>query len=358
MSSCWLCSLTFLSFVSQIVCIQNGTQTTSAIRAFGSVCDRWIGRPEYTVPGGCRDSPGHSAHQRGPALENRLLDSISSSPEDVHSDVMLAPGRLTVSCGARPRAACGGPRRDRLHRLDFEPRAHCGGRADTGRPLAPDAPSWPRRCSPEPSHCRLVTRSGRWRRRHRAPSSPASPDGGSWRAGCWAPLECATPRWSRIWAHDRAAPGHIQEKASPWNGPWTSATAGRPLSKSAARWFITPSSISHWRSRHCGFAGRTVRGRARCWLAETECWPFSQTQTPAGALCSSTRPAELITLRAALSDSDVALADQPVIIWLDSRAVLQIDESNLGTDRIWGTSPPNCGGRVPHPRLWRPCMAV
>ena len=43
-----------------------------------------------------------------PSARNRLLDSISSSPEDVHSDVMLALGRLTVSCGARrPRAACG-----------------------------------------------------------------------------------------------------------------------------------------------------------------------------------------------------------------------------------------------------------
>ena len=102
-------------------------------------------------------------------------------------------------------------------------------------------------------------------------SSVTAPDGGSCRAGCWAPLECATPRWSRIWARDHAATGHIQEKASPWNGPWTSAAAGRPLRKSAARWFITPSSISHWRSRHCGSAGRTVRQRARCWLAETEC---------------------------------------------------------------------------------------
>ena len=87
------------------------------------------------------------------------MDSISSSPEDVHSDVMLAPGRLTVSCGARrPRAACGGPRRDLPHHLD--PRAARSCRRPSFRPLAPAAPSWPRRCSPEPSHCRLVTAPG------------------------------------------------------------------------------------------------------------------------------------------------------------------------------------------------------
>ena len=287
------------------------------------------------------DSPGHSAHQRGPALETgywtpslpaRRTCTATSCwlPVASPSHVELVDRELRAAAHAVTCCTASTPSRALIAEAEF-PTAGAR-RTVLATKMLSRALALP-----------VGDLSGRWCRRHRAPSSPASPDGGSCRAGCWAPLECATPRWSRIWARDHAAPGHIQEKASPWSCPWTSAAAGRPLRRSASRWFITPSSISHWRSRHCGFAWRTVRRRARCWLAETECWPFSQTQTPAGALCSSTRPAELIALRAALSDSDVTSADQPVIIWLDSRAVLQINESNLGDvpSELRGTRPPS-----------------
>ena len=162
---------------------------SSVDRTLGIYCDGRLPRLTWTFCPPTR-----------PSARNRLLDSISSSPEDVHSDVMLAPGHLTVSCGARRlRAACGGPRRDLLHRLDPEPRAHGGGRvSDRWRPPTVLATKMLSRALALP----VGDRSGRWCRLHPAPSSPASPDGGSCRAGCWAPLECATPRWSRIWARD------------------------------------------------------------------------------------------------------------------------------------------------------------
>ena len=157
MSSCWLCSLTFLSFVSQIVCIQNGTQTTSAIRlrTFGSVYHRWIGRSGYTVTGGCRDTLPTNAAQRSKPATGLHLFQPGGRAQRRHAG-SRSPHRLmwsssTASCVRRPTPWPAAPPR---------PRAACSWRRPSFRPLAPAAPSWPRRCSPELWHCRLVTAPG------------------------------------------------------------------------------------------------------------------------------------------------------------------------------------------------------
>ena len=77
-------------------------------------------------------------------------------------------------------------------------------------------------------------------RRHRGPSSPASLDGGSCRAGCWAPLGVRDATVETALGSRSRWHWSSREGVTVWLSV-TSAAAGRPLKRSAARWFLLPS---------------------------------------------------------------------------------------------------------------------
>ena len=299
------------------------------------------------MTGGCRDSPGHSAHQRGPALETvywtpslpaRRTCTATSCwlPVTSPSHVELVDCELRAAAHAVTCCTASTPSRALMAEAEFPTAgARCTVLATKMLSRALALP--------------VGDRSGRWCRRHRAPSSPASPDGGSCRAGCWAPLECATPRWSRIWARD-----HIFKRRR-----HRGAVRGPALQQVVPRGGPPHVGLLRPRRSPTGGAGtvglldgRLGGGRGAGWRRRSADRSPRRRHPPAPCVpTSSTRPAELIALRAALSDVQHSLIQtslRPTNLssfdWIRGPCC-------RSTNRIWGTSPPNCGGRVPHPRF-------